>query len=362
MKIIHDSDFLNCDDVKVVMIGASSEPWGMAKQVYDEYSLSIKRRKLGSIYIKHKVCTIVGQRYQGAPNDSDDTIDDRLRWFRRALEKIKKKHRASPLCFAVHEYLGGNKLMWNFYLRELEKFEAEAEAEVNIITSRPVRYDSCGLDAYVKRWRPRGWSEFFKQNKEIIIKISTELIDENKTHEIYPPMHDIFTAFELVNPAEIKVLILGQDPYHGPGQAHGLAFSVNAGIRPPPSLQNIYKELIDDGFDVDKSSGDLRHWASSGVFLLNTALTVRKGQAASHAKLWRPFTQALIKYLNDLPTFVAILWGAHAQGYEQYLLRHQIIKSAHPSPFSARNGFFGSKPFSRANKALKKIKKEPVEW
>ena len=189
---------------------------------------------------------------------------------------------------------------------------------------------------------------------------------EYSTHIVYPPSDSIFNAFEYTDLDKVKVLILGQDPYHEPGQANGLCFSVSPGIKIPPSLQNIYKELYDDlGIEPSKS-GDLTNWAKQGVLLLNTVLTVRAHAANSHRGIgWEKFTDAAIEVLaNQDRPIVFILWGRSAK--EKISLihnpKHLIISSAHPSPLSARNGFFGSKPFSRTNDYLTQNGISPVDW
>ncbi len=178
-----------------------------------------------------------------------------------------------------------------------------------------------------------------------------------------------FEALRKVPPDKVRVVILGQDPYHGEDrgiqQAHGLAFSVPDGVRPPPSLRNILKEMQNDlGRPSGVSGGNLSAWAEQGVLLLNVSLTTRGGQAGAHAKLWHRFTQAIMNYLGQRPDpLVFILWGNHAQKYKGGIAPHHVvIESAHPSPLSAHNGFFGSRPFSRTNAALAKLHKPEVAW
>ena len=183
---------------------------------------------------------------------------------------------------------------------------------------------------------------------------------------IYPPGNQIFRAFELTPFDAVKVVILGQDPYHGSGQAHGLSFSVANGVQPPPSLRNIYRELQDD-LDISHAGhGNLEHWARQGVLLLNACLTVEEGHAGSHqGKGWELFTDEVIRCLNsDRENLVFILWGRKAQdkGSQIDSGRHHVISSVHPSPLSASNGFFGSKPFSRANAFLKQTGQTPIDW
>ena len=183
---------------------------------------------------------------------------------------------------------------------------------------------------------------------------------------IYPPKKEVFKAFRYTPYKNLKVVILGQDPYHGEGEAEGLSFSVKDGIRKPPSLQNIFKELHNDlGYDIPKS-GSLVPWAKQGVLLLNTVLTVIKDQAASHKDIgWETFTDEVIKIINQKQDpVVFILWGGFARSKKKLITnpKHFIVESAHPSPLSAYNGFFGSKPFSKTNEFLIKNNIEPINW
>jgi uracil-DNA glycosylase len=184
---------------------------------------------------------------------------------------------------------------------------------------------------------------------------------------IYPPSKDIFNAFNLTPLNNVKVVILGQDPYHGPGQAHGLSFSVKQGIKIPPSLANIYKELASDidGFTIP-AHGNLTHWATQGVLLLNTVLTVEQGKAHSHAKWgWETFSDAVIDAVNSQQEKVVfLLWGSHAQKKGQQLNRnkHLVLHAPHPSPLSAYRGFFGCKHFSQANTYLTENGIKPIHW
>ena len=211
------------------------------------------------------------------------------------------------------------------------------------------------------------WDELLSDEfeKEYYKKIRNFLAKEYKQHAypIYPDMYDIFNAMKITDYNSVKAVILGQDPYHGPGQAHGLSFSVQDGIQPPPSLVNIFKEYHDDlGYDIPKS-GNLTKWAENGVLLLNSVLTVQGGMAASHRGIgWETFTDNIISLLNEREDpIVFILWGRFARDKKRFITNssHYIIESAHPSPLSAYNGFFGSKPFSRANELLKD---NPIDW
>ena len=204
-------------------------------------------------------------------------------------------------------------------------------------------------------WKSPGFKNFYKK-----------IIHEYDTKEIYPPKAFIFNALKLTSYEKTKVVIVGQDPYHGKGEAHGLSFSVQKGIKIPPSLKNIYKELYDDLGVLPKDNGDLTGWALQGVLLLNSVLTVEKDKAASHRNLgWEPMTDYIIKLLNlkDEPV-VFILWGNFAKEKAKLITNphHYIIMSPHPSPFSAYSGFFGSKPFSKTNEFLIKNGLVPIDW
>lgn len=183
---------------------------------------------------------------------------------------------------------------------------------------------------------------------------------------IYPKSRDVFQAFNYAPFHKVEVVILGQDPYHGPNQAHGLCFSVMPGVKPPPSLVNIYKELRDDLNIPISTNGCLENWAKQGVLLLNSVLTVEQGLPASHqGKGWEQFTDKAIELLNELSNnLVFILWGAYAQRKGQIInpKKHCILKAAHPSPFAARNGFFGCRHFSAANQYLSAHGKTPIDW
>lgn len=183
---------------------------------------------------------------------------------------------------------------------------------------------------------------------------------------IYPPQKDIFNSLKLTPYEAVKVVILGQDPYHGPNQAHGLAFSVRPGVPAPPSLQNIFKELHADLGIPIPSNGCLEKWAQQGVLLLNAALTVEAGKPQSHANIgWHRFTDTIIEKLNNHPKgIVFLLWGSYAQQKAQLItnLRHRILKAPHPSPLSANRGFFGCRHFSKANKLLQEMGRNKIDW
>jgi len=197
-------------------------------------------------------------------------------------------------------------------------------------------------------------------------KLRQFLKEEYSTHVIYPRANDIFNALHYTSYEDTKVVILGQDPYHGPDQAHGLSFSVQPGVKTPPSLQNMYKELHADlGCEIP-NNGYLVKWAEQGVLLLNAVLTVRQGEANSHkGKGWEHFTDRVIELLNEREKpLIFILWGRHAQAKKKLITNsnHHIIESVHPSPLSARRGFFGSKPFSKVNDLLSSMDEKKIDW
>ena len=212
-------------------------------------------------------------------------------------------------------------------------------------------------------WKNYLSSEFEKDYYKNLRKF---LVNEYNSTVIYPNMYDIFNALHFTSYADTKVVILGQDPYHGAKQAHGLSFSVNPGVKTPPSLVNIYKELHSDLGCYIPNNGYLKKWADQGVLLLNTVLTVRAGEANSHKnKGWEEFTTKVIKVLNEKETpVVFILWGNNAISKESLITnpKHLIIKSVHPSPLSASRGFFGSKPFSKTNEFLISTNQKPIDW
>ncbi|MDE6832965.1 MAG: uracil-DNA glycosylase [Ruminococcus sp.] len=213
------------------------------------------------------------------------------------------------------------------------------------------------------------WDELLKNEfeKEYYINLRQKLANEYNTQQIFPNMYDIYNAMKLTSYDDVKCVILGQDPYHGEGQAHGLSFSVKKGVVPPPSLVNIFKEIKDDvGIDNLGKHGDLTRWAENGVLLLNTVLTVRANKARSHHGIgWESFTTNVIKLLNEREKpMVFMLWGNDAKSKEQFITNpaHLILKSAHPSPLSARNGFFGCRHFSKANEFLRAVGLGEIDW
>ncbi len=202
--------------------------------------------------------------------------------------------------------------------------------------------------------------------KPYYLNLRKFLVQEYKTQTIYPNMHDIFNALKYTDYKDVKVVILGQDPYHQPNQAHGLCFSVKRGVNPPPSLQNMYKEIYAEyGYPIPQH-GELTYWAEQGVLMMNTVLTVRESQPNSHKGMgWEIFTDNVISLLNQRPEpMVFLLWGANARAKKKIITNpnHLVLESAHPSPLSAYNGFFGNGHFKKANEFLKQHKMTEIDW
>lgn len=212
-------------------------------------------------------------------------------------------------------------------------------------------------------WKKLLLAEF---EKPYFLELTKFVKNEYHTKTVYPPAKLIFKALDSLPVAKVKVVILGQDPYHGPGQAHGLSFSVPDGVRPPPSLQNIYKEIETDLGHPTHASGNLERWTKQGVLLLNATLTVAANTPGSHQnKGWEIFTDAIIRELAERKEhLVFILWGNYAEKKGAIIdtAKHLVLKSPHPSPFSAHSGFFGSRPFSRANTYLASHGRAPIDW
>lgn len=212
------------------------------------------------------------------------------------------------------------------------------------------------------------WATYLEQEfrKPYYLQLREFLIEEYRTKTIFPDKYDIFNALHYTPLADTKVVILGQDPYHGPGQAHGLSFSVKEGVSTPPSLQNMFKELQDDLGCFIPNNGHLLTWAQQGVLLLNTVLTVRAHEANSHKNRgWESFTDKVIETINRKnEPVVFLLWGSHAQKKAELITnrQHTLIRSPHPSPLSAHRGFFGSRPFSRANEFLRNMGLQEIDW
>ena len=223
------------------------------------------------------------------------------------------------------------------------------------MNSKPIQIESS--------WKEKLNTSF---QSESFIRLKKFLKSEKEMQIIYPAGNKIFSAFNLCPFNSVKIVIIGQDPYHGPEQANGLCFSVSDGIKLPPSLQNIFKELKDD-LDLElPASGNLEHWAEQGILMLNATLTVRARQAGSHQKKgWEEFTDNVIRILSkEKENLIFLLWGRFAQNKAEIIdnEKHYILTAAHPSPFSAHSGFFGCKHFSKTNEILKKLNQKPIKW
>jgi uracil-DNA glycosylase len=223
------------------------------------------------------------------------------------------------------------------------------------------------MPANLARRLPADWREVLagEFTKPYFKDLQAFLAEERANFTVYPPQEDVFNAFKYTPYDDVKVLLLGQDPYHGPGQAHGLAFSVRPGVKPPPSLVNMFRELHAELGCKVPNNGCLVPWAEQGVMLLNAVLTVREGEPNSHKDHgWEQFTDAVIRALNDRPRGVVFaLWGAYAQKKKKLVTnpQHRIVTASHPSPLSAKK-FLGSKPFSAINRALEEVGSGPIDW
>ena len=226
----------------------------------------------------------------------------------------------------------------------------------------------CHQLVFYDYWVKSSWDDIlqYEFTSPYFLSMTQFLDDERSEHHVFPPQEKVFAALHATSLRETKVVILGQDPYHGPGQADGLAFSVSRDTAIPPSLRNILKELHDDIGAAIPTHGDLSSWAEQGVLLLNTTLTVREGEAGSHYGCgWETLTDAIINKINEkADPVVFLLWGTHARKKKPLITQphHVIIEGVHPSPLSAYRGFFGSKPFSRVNAALEQVGHRPIHW
>lgn len=274
----------------------------------------------------------------------------------------------SDMHLAYHEYLH-NVLEEDDPIAIKEEIPDDQENEKVLI-----RWEDATLEEYTEKNIPEGWEGFFNEQLNVdfgsIHELSKYLFAELQKGDIYPELDKIYNIFNMVRPEDIKVVIIGQDPYINPGEATGVAFSVPEGIDVPPSLKNIYKELKDDGFAIsDPANGDLTKWVEQGVFLINTALTVRAHESGSHSKKWNDqktgdFSGSLMRWLSEnCGPLVVIMWGKHAQNFSKYFGEpHKQLIGVHPSPLSAHRGFFGSKPFSKANKMLENLGHDLIDW
>jgi len=361
---------------------------GLSKSIFDKfpdadvYSSRVKASKPGTIKLtgknKRMVIAMFAQKRPGGPT-KDETREMREEWFKQCLDKISHIKGLKSIAFPDHIGCGLARGDWEKYKFMIENF-AENNPLVKVmicsLEDPPIKWTfEDGLDNYVEKelieeitQDELGWEEFFHNMLEngTLCEISKKIKLDAKIGDVFPPIDEVFTSFMLCPLEELKVVIIGQDPYHTPGVATGLAFSHHTDNKKiQPSLRNIFTELVDDGFSIKENYGDLSEWSVQGVFLVNTAFTVKKGEPNSHSKEWKYFTSQLFRYIsNHCDHLVVIAWGRHAQGFSEIFdqKKHKIITSSHPSPFSARSGFFGSKPFSRTNKFLRLWKKEEICW
>ena len=413
MEYLYDSDLLTVDAQIIAQqcncVTTSGK--GLSQSIAeafphaDFYSKRTRPSTPGTIEVRggkglRWVCAMYAQYHPGPPTERNhDDHNQRCAWFKKCLEKISRIKNLRHIAFPENIGCGLARGDWKKYYAMLYNFaEQNPHVRVSIVSkdSPPVEefpveefpveevpveetssngcqdadYNTMSLIDYTRGYMPKGWEKFFEEQLDpdmgTLTEISIYLEKEAKTNQIFPPLNLIYTSFHFMKPEEIKVVIIGQDPYHNQGQAMGIAFSVFKDIVPPPTLKNIHKEMIDTGIDVnDPDSGDLTPWCRQGVFLINTALTVRAHTPKSHSKKWTEnFTPALLRWLNEeCQPLVVILWGGDAHALGRYFGdHHHKISSAHPSPLSAFRGFFGSNPFNRANKYLKELGRLEVDW
>lgn len=382
MEYIYDSDLLKCGTQIIAQQCncVTKTAKGLSKTISDAYEHAnfydrASPSTPGTIEVrggkgKQWVLAMYAQYHPGGASEKNgDTKEQRLVWFEACLEKIKKIKNMRVIAFPHNIGCGLAKGDWDQYHALLEKFAEDVLFRVILVNknSEPpklVKKDLTLLE-HSREHTPKGWEDFFESALEISLPEISEFL-EAETEEVYPKICDVYKVFDIVEPSQIKVVIIGQDPYHDQDQAMGIAFSVPEGITPPPSLRNIYKELESSGFTIgNKKNGDLSSWCEKGVFLVNTALTVRAHTPKSHSKLWtQVFTPNLLSWLDEeCEPLVVILWGKDAQNMgEVFGPRHRKIKSVHPSPLSASKGFFGSDPFNKANTYLEELGRDPVDW
>lgn len=332
---------------------------GLAKGNWETYSSMIEDFAQANEHIR---VFVISQEPQ--PEKAHDFDHAFIKWLCKEIETRPER------LLEVPKFLERIRKEYHDYLHNVSEDDEGIVVKENSEVEEQDTWMSTTLYEYTENHKPEGWEEFFTEQLDpdcgSIYEISKYLFAENQKGEIYPELPLTYNMFNVLPPKEIKVAIIGQDPYINPGEAMGIAFSVPEGIEVPPSLRNIYKELKDDGFAVkDTSSGDLMKWCQQGVFLINTALTVRAHESGSHSKKWNEsFTGQLMRWINEnCGPLVIIMWGNHAQSFAKFFDdKHRKIMSVHPSPLSASRGFFGSKPFSKANKHLVALGHDPIDW
>ena len=355
---------------------------------------------------KRWICAMYAQYHPGKATGKDgDTIERRKRWFTECLGRIARIKNLRSVAFPRKIGCGLAGGDWSIYRALIDEWvptltdgvkvylvsnecfedkilemEGATTTKAVVATSTPptvISYATMTLLEFTTKHFPSSWSEFVKRVLDggYVEDVSKFLAAEAKAGKvIFPPLPLVYNVFSRVAPKDIRVVIIGQDCYHGEGQAMGISFSVDRKHPAPPSLKNIYREMTEDGFTVaNEACGDLSKWCQQGVFLINVCLTVRQGEAGSHlgtatkreTNKWWYFTSQLFSYINyNCKGVVVIMWGTPARCYSDCFddIKHRKITSVHPSPLSASGGFFGSKPFSKANKLLKELGHKPVDW
>uniref|UniRef100_A0A6C0LZE8 Uracil-DNA glycosylase-like domain-containing protein n=1 Tax=viral metagenome TaxID=1070528 RepID=A0A6C0LZE8_9ZZZZ len=340
-----------------------------------------KKMSLGTTTIT-KVTTTSGHKYVAnilAMKTPDDPLTNVVSLFASALRGLLNKKNIKSVAFVNERdddlYINGIMetmlvhrdvafRVYNIAKIPVEESVANAMETTSESDDEPMSYSNTTISEYTEDYAPNGWSEFFASCADEIEEASgivQRSVDEGNT--IHPPIEYIYRALEDVPIKALHVVIIGQDPYHNDGEAHGYAFSVPKGVKIPPSLRTIKKELVSDGFTAS-NSGNLRRWAKQGVLLLNTALTVVHNSPNSHKTAWEPFTNAIVRYINrTVPHCVFILWGANAGKYRSYIGKtHTVITGGHPSPLNTTVPFLGTEPFSKTNAALELYGMEPIDW
>lgn len=375
---IEDADILNLP-IQVIVQQCncvSSNYKGLAEDILKKYDYANfyesnnSKRKIGNVELrgngidKRYIMAFYAQKFPGKPKEGDDE-KQRLKWFEECFTHLKRFKGIKRIAFPYKIGCGLAGGDWSKYLGLLEQFATENKHIKVYIVSREGK-NKMNIYNYLYKYKliPIGWKKFFLENKGLLKIISDKLDEENKI--IFPDIVDVFKIFHLIKPQNIKVIILGQDPYIEKGQATGVAFSVPKGVIPPPSLKNIFREIINSGYKVNGGvyEGDLTRWCLQGVFLINTALTVIEKQSFSHKDIWVKFTENLLTFINETrKNIVVSLWGSSsAWKYEKNFTNQIILKTSHPSPLGANKGFLGSKIFYEINKKLKENGKEEINW
>ena len=367
---------------------------GLSKQIADTYPFAdfyTNREtpsKPGTIELRGDRTTqwvlgMYAQYYPGVAKHNNDNVDLRVGWFQQCLGKVAKIKNLRSIAFPARIGCGLAGGDWEVYSKMLDTFaknnptvkvyvvdleeETQPDPVLEVTDETPGTWSTTTLAEYTSANIPDGYQLFFEEALDpkygSITAISRYLETEDPTC-VYPPLDRVYAAL-VVKPEDVRVLILGQDPFFHEGQAIGICFAVPEGVPAPPSLKNIHKELATEGFAISGSGTDLTPWVNQGVLMLNTALTVRAGSAGSHSKEWlKEFTPGLLRWLNAVcGPMVVVMWGNHAQSFAGcFGTKHRKVMSAHPSPLSASRGFFGSKPFSKTNQHLRSLGYSEIDW